>query len=142
MSLHRDPDLRPIADPDDPDDWRPESRWALLQDPAADVAVVVEELAPGDAIPLHRHRVDEVIVVESGEVELRVGRDVRTVHGRSVAFVPAGVEHAARNVGEADAAYTAFFPTTQLDIEYLERNPVPGSEGDPPQPRVVYDARA
>ena len=56
--------------------------------------------------------------------------------------MPAGVEHGARNVGPEDVIYTAFFPSTQIEIEYLERNPAPGTEGDEPQPPVTYDARA
>lgn len=62
--------------------------------------------------------------------------------GRSVVFVPAGLEHGARNIGSESARYIAFFPTSAIDIEYVERNPAPGTEGDPPQPPVVYDARA
>jgi quercetin dioxygenase-like cupin family protein len=151
MAILPNPPLSPLDESaSDPDDYRPRSRWSgPLCDPVAadgayvpDLTVVLERIAPGDSIPLHRHRIDEVIVVEQGEVELRVGDDVQVVTGRSVAFVPAATPHAARNVGAADAVYTAFFPTTRLDIEYLERNPAPGTEGDPPQPPVVYDARA
>ena len=81
-------------------------------------------------------------MVESGHVELRLGDETRIVTGRSVAFVPAGTAHGARNIGADDVVYTAFFASTAIDIEYLERNPAPGTEGDPPQPPVVYDARA
>jgi quercetin dioxygenase-like cupin family protein len=106
------------------------------------VSVILERIAPGDRIPLHRHSVDEAIVVESGEVELRLRHETRLVTGQSVVFVPAGVDHGAWNVGAEPASYLAFFPTTSIDIEYLERNPAPGTEADPPQPAVVYDARA
>ena len=61
---------------------------------------------------------------------------------RSVAFFPAGVAHSAANVGSEDVVYTAFFSASAIGIEYLELNPAPGTEGDPPQPPVVYDARA
>jgi quercetin dioxygenase-like cupin family protein len=148
MAVIPNPPLVPITDPRDPDDHRPRSVWSgPLADPVAetyvrDLTVVLERIAPGDAIPLHRHRVDEAIVVEAGEVELRIGDDVQLVRGRSVAFVPAGAPHGARNIGGSEVVYTAFFPTTAIDIEYLERNPAPGTESDPPQPPAVYDARA
>lgn len=140
--------LQPL-DGSDPDDYRPRSAWTgLLVDPASadryvrDLSVILERIAPGDRIPLHRHSVDEVVVVESGQVEIRLGDDTRVVTGHSVVFVPAGVEHGARNVGPDAAGYLAFFPTTSIDIEYLERNPAPGTEDDPPQPAVVYEGRA
>lgn len=150
MAIVPNPPLEPLDErTSDPDDYRPRSVWSgPLCDPAgdrpyvADLTVVLERIAPGDAIPLHRHRIDEVVVVEEGEVELRLGDETRTVTGRSVAFVPAGVAHGARNAGTSDVVYTAFFPATRLDIEYLERNPAPGTEGAPPQPPLVYDARA
>lgn len=76
-----------------------------------------------------------------GEVEIRLGDEKRIVTGRSVIFVPAGVQHGARNVGSEPADYVALFATSAIDIEYLERNPAPGTEDDPPQPPIVYDAR-
>jgi len=149
MAILPNPRLRPISEDDDPDDYRPRSTWSgPLVDPVApggyvrDLTVILERIAPGDAIPLHTHSIDEVIVVESGEVELRVGEETRRVAGRSVAFVPAGTPHGARNVGREDASYTAFFGSTAIDIAYLERNPAPGTEADPPSPAAVYDARA
>lgn len=148
MAIVDRPSFVPVVDEADPDDHRPRSRWtgpladAVSDAYVRDLTVILEHIAPGDEIPLHRHGIDEVIVVESGEVELRVGRETRSVAGRSVAFVPAGVPHGARNVGETEASYTAFFGTTAIDVEYLERNPAPGTEGDPPRPPVTYDARA
>jgi len=148
MAILPNPPLSPL-DESDPDDYRPRSVWTgPLVDPVSpdgyvrDLSVILEQIAPGDGIPLHRHQVDEAIVVESGEVEVRLGGQTRVVTGQSVVFVPAGVEHGARNVGTEPASYLAFFPTTTIDIEYLERNPAPGTEGEQPQPVVTYDARA
>ncbi|HUQ23106.1 MAG TPA: cupin domain-containing protein [Gaiellaceae bacterium] len=148
MAILPNPPFEPL-DERDPDDYRPTSVWSgPLVDPVSphgyvrDLSVILETIAPGDRIPLHRHQIDEAIVVESGEVEVTLGDQILLVTGRSVAFFPAGVEHGARNVGSGDAHYTAFFPSAAIDIEYLERNPAPGTEGDAPQPPVVYDARA
>lgn len=148
MAILENPELTPLADAGDPDDHRVHSMWSgPLVDPVSsgsyvrDLCVILERIAPGDRIPLHRHAIDEAIVVESGEVELRLGDETRVVSGRSVAFIPAGIAHAARNVGADDVVYTAFFAATAIDIEYLERNPAPGTEDDPPQPPILYDAR-
>jgi quercetin dioxygenase-like cupin family protein len=149
MAILENPELTPLAAAGDPDDHRTASTWSgPLVDPVSgegyvrDLCVILERIAPGERIPLHRHELDEAIVVESGRVELRLGDETRIVEGRSVAFFPAGVAHGARNVGPDDVVYTAFFPSAAIGIEYLDRNPAPGTEGDPPQPPVVYDARA
>jgi quercetin dioxygenase-like cupin family protein len=149
MALLPNPSLTPLAEAGDVDDHRLRSVWSgPLVDPVSeepyvhDLCVILERIAPGERIPLHRHSLDEAIVVESGEVELTLGNETRAVTARSVAFVPAGIPHAAANTGAGDVVYTAFFPSTAIDIEYLERNPAPGTEGEPPQPPVVYDARA
>jgi quercetin dioxygenase-like cupin family protein len=149
MAILENPELTPLAAAGDPDDHRTASTWSgPLVDPVSgegyvrDLCVILEWIAPGERIPLHRHELDEAIVVESGRVELRLGDETRIVEGRSVAFFPAGIAHSARNVGPDDVVYTAFFPSAAIGIEYLDRNPAPGTEGDPPQPQVVYDARA
>jgi len=36
----------------------------------------------------------------------------------------------------------AVFPSHRLPIQYLERNPAPGTEGNAPQPPITYDMRA
>ena len=149
MAILPNPPLTPLADAGDVDDHRVGSVWSgPLVDPTSsrgyvrDLCVILERIAPGEQIPLHRHAIDEAIVVESGDVELRLGDESVLLSGRSVAFFPAGVPHGARNLGLQDVVYTAFFPSTSIDIEYLERNPAPGTEDDSPQPAIVYDARS
>lgn len=141
MSVHRDVRLEPLADPSDPDDWRPHSAWALLNDERADMAVIVEEIAVGDAIPLHVHRIDEVLLFESGRAEARVGDETFHVRGGDVVIVPAGTAHGTRNAGDDVVRLRAVFPRHLIDIEYIERNPAPGTESDDPQPGVLWDTR-
>ena len=59
MAIVRKFDYAPFDD-SDPDDFRPDSRWAVLVDPGEDhgarvddITLIVEEIAPGDRIPLH-----------------------------------------------------------------------------------------
>ncbi len=61
-------------DESDPDDFRPNSRWAMLVDPGGDsgaqvndITLIIEEIAPGDRIPLHTHPINEVVVIEQYE---------------------------------------------------------------------------
>lgn len=68
--------------------------------------VFKERIAPGDAIPLHRHTVAEVLFVDEGQIEARVGEDRRVVEPNAVVFIPAGTAHGFRNVGDGVARST------------------------------------
>jgi len=126
----------------DPDDHRPNSRWAVLTGEAvASLGAILEEIAPGDRIPLHTHPLDEVILYRSGTVAVTIGDVQRQIGAGTVAFVPAGTPHRAENVGTEPASLFAVFPSTTVGIGYLERNPAPGTEGDDPQPPMTIDFR-
>jgi quercetin dioxygenase-like cupin family protein len=140
MGLHRDLEFSTLDDGSDPDDWRPGSRLALVADPDAELAVIAEQIGVGDTIPLHRHRIDEVVFYLSGEVDVRLGDDTHAVRAGDIVVIPAGVAHSQRNTGDSAAEIRAVFASTRLDIEYLERNPAPGTEGDAPRPPIVIDA--
>jgi quercetin dioxygenase-like cupin family protein len=142
MGLHRDFDLQPLTDPADPDDWRPNSIWALVSEESANVAVIVEEIGVGDAIPLHRHRIDEVLLYEAGDAEVRVDEETYLVGAGDIVIVPAGAAHGTRNVGSGKVSVRAVFPSTRIDVTYIQRNPAPGTEGDAPQPGVIWDTRS
>lgn len=130
----------------DPDDHRPHSVWTLVVDPGDtagrvdSLAVILERIAPGDRIPLHVHRVDEVIF-PGGRGLYRLGDKVADVADGSVVFIPAGVPHGLRNDSLEPLPVRAVFPTTRVWIRYLERNPAPGTEGAPPAVPLVYDLR-
>jgi quercetin dioxygenase-like cupin family protein len=142
MGLHRDFDLQPLTDPADLDDWRPNSIWALVSEESANVAVIVEEIGVGDAIPLHRHRIDEVLLYEAGDAEVRVDKETYLVGAGDIVIVPAGAAHGTRNVGSDRVCLRAVFPSNRIDMTYIERNPAPGTEGDDPQPGVIWDTRS
>ena len=129
----------------DPDDHRPESRWRLITDPGdahgrVDIPVIFEEIAPGDAIPLHRHPIDEVVIFQEGAIEGRIGADTLEITAGMTAFVPHGVAHGWKNVGHEVAKVIAIFPQSRVGIEMLERNPAPGTEGRAPS-TLEYDLR-
>jgi len=141
MSLHRELDYQPLDDEHDPDDWRPNSELAFVVDDRTNMLVVAERLAPGDAIPLHRHRIDEIVVFLAGRAEVRVGDETHAARAGDIVLIPAGEAHGVHNRGSEVVEFRAAFPTTRLDVEYLERNPAPGTEGDPPRPPFAIDLR-
>lgn len=135
-------------DETDPDDYRPSSSLALVIDPHNGVGGVVEsmsllfeQMAPGDRIPLHTHTIDEVIVIDGGEGEVTLGNEARIVGPGAVVFIPAGTPHRTRNRSEHVLHLHAVFPSQEITIEYLERNPAPGTEGNPPQPPFSINLR-
>ena len=131
---------------EDPDDYRPGSRWAVIADPGApqgrvdDLSIIQEMVAPGDRIPLHRHRVNEAVLIVSGEAEVTLGTESLRPAAGSTVFVPAGMKHAHKNVGAEPLHIIAICPSSEVDMEMLERNPAPGTENDAPK-HTTYDMR-
>lgn len=124
----------------DPDDHRPNTRWRLVVDPGpgdgggpvAQLAVLEEQCAAGDRIPLHRHDVDEVVTILDGEgTYLLDGAEVPVARG-DVVFIPAGAAHGTRNTGTTALHLHAVFPARNVVMEMLDRNPAPGTEGEAP----------
>jgi mannose-6-phosphate isomerase-like protein (cupin superfamily) len=132
----------------DPDDHRPNTEWALVVDPQRadgryvdDVTVLFERTAPGDRIPIHTHTISEAVVIQSGRADYTLGDERRSVGPGSCVLIPPGIPHGLVNRGGEDLRLIGFFPATVIDITYLERNPAPGTEGQPPQPPMTIDVR-
>jgi quercetin dioxygenase-like cupin family protein len=144
MSIVAGYELLPMVG--DPDDHRPDTRWATLVDPGDasgrvdDLVAVVEHIAPGDRIPLHVHRVSELIVVHGPGVQ-RLGDRAEAVDDGSIVFIPAGAPHGLQNTSETPLRIEAVFPSDRIWIRYLERNAGPGTEDAPISPAVTIHVR-
>lgn len=148
MAIVESWEYTPLDSYDDPDDYRPNSELALVIDPAqtADrfvkgLTVFKERIAPGDRIPLHQHTLEEVFFLDEGHLEVTLGEERREISPGAIVFIPSKVPHGFKNAGETVARIHAVFPSRKVDIRYLERNPVPGTEGDDPGPPLEYDVR-
>ena len=130
----------------DPDDHRPGTWWAVLADPGDtgdrvdDLVAIVEHIGVGEGIPLHVHRVSEVIFAH-GPGEQRLGDERRRVADGDVVFIPAGTPHGLRNTGSAPLRLEAVFPSDRVWLRYLERNPEPGTEAAEPNPPMTFVVR-
>lgn len=140
---------QPCADESDPDDYRPRSSWAAAVDPArsdrsfvSNLCAFVDVVAPGDRVPLHTHPVDELVILEQGTAEVALGDEVREIGAGAMVFVPAETAHGAVNVGDTRARFLGVFSAERIGVRYLQRNPAPGTEGNPPQPPFEVDVRA
>jgi quercetin dioxygenase-like cupin family protein len=67
------------------------------------------DFAPGAYFPNHTHPGEEIIYVLSGTIEYEVAGKLVTVKAGDVLFVPNGVAHAARNVGNTPASELATY---------------------------------
>jgi uncharacterized RmlC-like cupin family protein len=108
---------------------------------ARDLGFIFERIAPGDRMTLHRHPFDGAVVIDAGAAEVRMGGDVRQVGPGTIVFIPRGVPHGTRNTGAQELRLHAVFPSEVIAIEYLDRNPAPGTEADPARPPWWIDPR-
>ena len=78
-----------------PDDHRPETTWRLAVDPGnpdgsfAQLAVLEERCAVGDRIPLHRHDVDELVIIRDGRAEYDLAGEQHVAGAGDTVFIPA-----------------------------------------------------
>jgi quercetin dioxygenase-like cupin family protein len=73
-------------------------------------------IAPGDGPPLHTHAAeDEAWYIVDGELEFRLGDELRSAPSGSFVFVPRGTPHAFRNVGEDPARILVLFTPAGME---------------------------
>jgi quercetin dioxygenase-like cupin family protein len=81
-----------------------------LSIPGREVIQVRVDLDPGVTFPMHSHPGEEVIYVLEGVWEYQVeGSPAVTVEAGEVLFIPAGVKHAAKNVGSGQGSELATY---------------------------------
>lgn len=81
-----------------------------LNIPGREVLQARVDFAPGARFPAHRHPGEEIIYVLEGTLEYEVeGQPPVTLEAGDVLFVPAGVFHAARNLGSTPGSELATY---------------------------------
>ncbi len=81
-----------------------------LSIPGREVVQALVEIAPGVVAPRHSHPGEEIIYVVEGVLEYQLdGKPPVTLKAGEVLFVPAGVIHAAKNVGAGTGAELATY---------------------------------
>ena len=81
-----------------------------LSIPGREVVQVRVDFGPGVVAPRHKHPGEEIIYVLEGTLEYQVeGRPPATYKAGDVLLVPAGVIHAAKNVGSGNGAELATY---------------------------------
>jgi glyoxylate utilization-related uncharacterized protein len=80
-----------------------------------------------------------MIFILEGQAEVTLGEERIEMKSGATLFVPRGAIHGLRNGGDSALRIREVFPTIMIDVEMLDRNPAPGTEGDPPS-HMMYDA--
>ena len=89
-----------------------------------EICVFEQWCVPGTGAPMHTHKVEEVLSVITGKVEVRLGDSVATLTQNKSVIVPAGLAHGFRNIGHEELHMQAI-----LASGHFEANPSP--EGNP-----------
>src|SRR5215475_224454 len=92
---------------------------------AAGVSLLVKTVAPGATAPLHKHTVEETMLVLEGTVWVRIGDERYTVGPQHTVIIPAETTHAWGNSGPDVAKLLWAFggPDPFQDSTYLEGAP-------------------
>ncbi len=92
---------------------------------ARGVCLLVNSVEPGAAAPLHKHTVEETMLVLEGTVWVRLGEEHYTVGPDHTVIIPANTPHAWGNSGSSVAKLLWAFggPDPFSDSTYLEGTP-------------------
>ncbi len=108
--------------------WRPNYRkWLITErgDGTTSTDASISEVGVGTGAPLHTHADDELIVILSGRLRVRVGDETHEVESDHTIVIPPGVPHGFEAIGDAPARILGFFPAQDpfLRTVFLEGGP-------------------
>jgi quercetin dioxygenase-like cupin family protein len=87
-----------------------------------------EELAPGAAIPKHRHLVqDEILLIQSGTAHVWLGDQESDVHAGGLVFIPENTWISLKNTGTESIGLTFIFSAPGFE-DTMRCNSVPAGE--------------
>ena len=72
---------------------------------------------PGAELPVHTHRVEEVMVITRGIVAVLLGDETFTLNPSDVILAPAGVKHMLANRSEEPAGFLFFYPAVEVQLD-------------------------
>lgn len=75
---------------------------------------------PGAKLPLHTHKVEEVMVIVEGTAAATLGEETRTLTAGDVLLAPAGVKHKLATVGDSRMRFMFFYPAVEVESTIVE----------------------
>lgn len=95
------------------------------------VSFFLVEAQPGRGAPLHRHRYDEVLMVQEGRGRVVVGEEVREVGAGDIVVVKARTPHGFVNIGDGVLRQVDIHVSPRFAQENLEPTEVSRRAGLP-----------
>lgn len=92
----------------------------ISSDQAPHFALRKFSIAPGGSMPRHRNKVEHEQYVLQGKAEVSIGDETHTVKAGDVVFIPAGVPHHYRTLGDESFEFLCAVPNLPDEIEILE----------------------
>jgi mannose-6-phosphate isomerase-like protein (cupin superfamily) len=83
------------------------------------ISVILVDLAPGVAVPLHRHPYAEIFIVQEGHASFTVGSSTLDVVAPRTLIGPAGVPHGFANVGDVQLKQVNIHLSPKFITEWL-----------------------
>ena len=97
-------------------------RWQVVSGDKGADSLNVGHLTfdPTGAVPTHTHPTEEAMLVLEGELEAVLGDQTTVVKAGQTVLAPAGVKHGFVNRSDGKASLLAIFPTTDIEIEFVD----------------------
>jgi len=77
-------------------------------------------MKPGGGMPKHTNAVEHEQYVLQGRARIAIGEETYEVSAGDVVFIPAGVPHWYKNIGDEDFVFLCLVPNLPDEIEILE----------------------
>ena len=104
------------------------------------LVMFTEELAPGGAIPRHKHPgCEEILVLQTGRPRVHLGETVKEVGASATVFIPVDTWISAEVIGSEPVSLVAIFSEPGFD-EYMRAISVREGEPDAPMSKPELDA--
>ena len=72
---------------------------------------------PGAELPMHTHRVEEVMVITRGTATAVLGGETFALNQGDVILAPAGVAHLMSNRSKEPAGFLFFYPSVEVGLD-------------------------
>jgi quercetin dioxygenase-like cupin family protein len=92
------------------------------------ITMALVDLEPNRPVPEHRHENEQVGFVVRGEMEMKVGEEIRRLRVGETYSIPSNTPHAVITTGPQGCVVMDIFAPVRADWERLDRDdPSPGS---------------